>query len=201
MLYSIENVEDLELSNELVSLESQVEAVRLQGKLDKQKFHEDMKKVFEPVTKFIKDISEEITENMTENSNENNKTKENLNNKRPEIMNDRGILASCLTFLLSKSINPEDTSHVKLVKDPSLKRVNSLLIENSIPINLHDNLLTFRDTGKVFELKGELLKMIVNKNYNVGLASSADKRLLYDFAKEMHFDITGIGNKSTGEHL
>ena len=39
--------------------------------------------------------------------------------------------------------------------------------------------------------------MINNKNYNVDLASLADKKLMYDFAKEMHFDTKAQGNKST----
>ena len=58
-------------------------------------------------------------------------------------------------------------------------------------------MLTFRDTNKVFELKGDLLKMITNKNCNVGLASLADKKLMYNFAKEMHFDTKAQSNKST----
>ena len=57
-------------------------------------------------------------------------------------------------------------------------------------------MLTFRDTGKEFELKGELLKMITNKNYNVDLASVQDKKLMYDFAKEMNFDSKALSNKS-----
>ena len=39
--------------------------------------------------------------------------------------------------------------------------------------------------------------MITNKNYNVDFASLADKKLLYDFAKEMNFDLTATGKKST----
>ena len=39
--------------------------------------------------------------------------------------------------------------------------------------------------------------MITNKNYNVDLANLADKKLMYDFAKEMHFDTKAQGNKST----
>ena len=58
-------------------------------------------------------------------------------------------------------------------------------------------MLTFRDTGKEFELKGHLLKMITNKNYNVNIASLQDKKLLYDFAKEMIIDTKTLGNKST----
>ena len=72
-----------------------------------------------------------------------------------------------------------------------------MLIKNTIPITLHDNLLTFLDTNKLFELKGDLLKMITKKNYIVNLASLADKKLMYDIAKEMNFDTKALGNNST----
>ena len=84
---------------------------------------------------------------------------------------------------LSKISNPYNTSQYKLVKESNSNRVNELLIHNSIPITLFNNLLTFRDTGKEFELRGHLLKMITIKNYN-----AADKKLMYDFAKEIIFD-------------
>ena len=104
MLYAIKNIDDLENLNELVSLESQVKAVRLQDKLGKQNFHEDMKKVFELVTKTLEKTSLDITKTMTENSIENNQALENLNNKFLEIMNDRGILASYLMSPSFKSL-------------------------------------------------------------------------------------------------
>ena len=197
MLYSIKDREDLENLEELVSLESQVKAVRLQDKLGKQNFHEDMKKVFEPVTKSLENTSQDITKAITETSMKNNQAIENLNNKLLEIMNDRGIIASYLLSPLSKITNPKITSQFKIVKDSNSNRVNDLLIHNTIPITLHDNLLTFRDTGREFELKGDLLKMITNKNYNVDLASLQNKKLMYDFAKEMNFDTKALGNKST----
>ena len=112
-------------------------------------------------------------------------------------MNDRGILASYLMSPLSKITNPENSTQFRLVKDHNSNRINDLLIKNTIPNPLHDNLLTFRDTNKVFGLKGDLLKMITNKNYNVNLASLADKKIMYDFAKEMHFDTKAQGDKST----
>ena len=58
-------------------------------------------------------------------------------------------------------------------------------------------MLTFRDTGKEFELKGDLLKIITNKNYNIDLASLSDKKLIFDFAKQMNFDLKAQGNKAT----
>ena len=46
MLYSIKDRQDLEKLKELVSLQDQVKALRLQDKLGKQNFHQDMKKLF-----------------------------------------------------------------------------------------------------------------------------------------------------------
>ena len=81
-------------------------------------------------------------------------------------------------------------------KDSNSNRVNDLKINKTIPITLYNNMLSFRDTGKEFELKGNLLKMVTNKNYNVDLASLQDKKLMYHFAKEMNFDTKALGNKS-----
>ena len=111
--------EDLEILEELVSLQSQVKAVRLQDKLGKQNFHEDMKKVFEPVTKSLENTSQDITKTIMETSIKNNRAIENLNNKLLEIMNDRGILASYLMSPLSKITNPENSTQFNLVKDSS----------------------------------------------------------------------------------
>ena len=197
MLFAINNREDLDKLEELASLQDQVKVDRLQDKLGKQNFHEDMKKVFEPVTKSLENTSENLTKAITESSKENNLVLEKLNNKLLEIMNDRGILATYLMSPLSKVTNPENTTQFKLVKDANSNRVNDLNINNSIPITLYNNMITFRDTGKEFELQGDLLKMITNKNYNVDLASLSDKKLMYDFAKQMHFDVKKIGNKST----
>ena len=196
MLYSTKDREDLQNLNELVSLQNQVKAVRLQDKLGKQNFHEDMK-VFEPVTKSLENTSQDITKTITETSIKNNQAIENLNNKLLEIMNDRGIIASYLLSPLAKVTNPENSTQFKLVKDSNSNRVNDLKINKSIPITLYNNMLTFRDSGKVSELKGDLLEMITNKNYNVDPASLADKKLMYDFAKEINFDLKAVGKKST----
>ena len=196
MLFAINNREDLDKLEELASLQDQVKAVRLQDKLGKQNFHEDMKRVFEPVTKSPENTSQDITKTITETSIKNNQAIENLNNKLLELMNDRGIIASYLISRLSKITNPDDTSQFKLVKHSSTNRINDLKIHNSIPITLHDNFLTFRDSGRMFELKGDLLEMITNSKYNVDLSSLADKKLMYDFAKEMNFDMKAQGNKS-----
>ena len=58
-------------------------------------------------------------------------------------------------------------------------------------------MLIFRDIGDEFELKGDLLKMTTNKNYNVDLARLSDKKIMYAFAKEMNFDVKVLGRYST----
>ena len=163
-MFPIKNIEDLQDLSELVSIENQVEFVKLQDKLGKQNFLEDMKKVFEPVTKSLEKTSQDISKTIMEASNNNDEALKNLNNKLLEIMNDRDVLATYLMSPLSKITNPENATQFKLVKDSSSNRVNDLWIHNTIPITLHDNLLTFRDTGKTFELKVDLLNILTNKN-------------------------------------
>ena len=134
MLSPIKDRKDSKELEELASLQNQVKVVRLQDKFCKQNFIDDLMKVFEPVTKSIKDVSEEVTKTITENSINNNKALEKLNNKLLEKLNDRRILASYLTSPLSKITNPENTTQFKIVKDSSSNRVNDLLINNSILI-------------------------------------------------------------------
>ena len=166
----------MENLEELVSLQNQVKVVKLQDKLGEQNFHEDMKKVFEPVSKSLENTSEILTKAITDSSIKNNQAIENINNNLLEIMNDRGILATYLMSPLSKITNPENSSQFKLLKDSSSNRVNDLKINKTIPITLYGNMLTFRDTNKQFELKGDLLEMITNSKFNVDIASLSDKK-------------------------
>ena len=129
-----------------------------------------MKKVFEPFTKSLANTSHDITKTIPETSFENNQTTGILNNKLKEIMNDRVIIASYLLSPLAQITNPENSTQFKLVKTSSSNRVNDLKKHNTIPITLHDSLLEFRDSGKVFEMIGGLLEMITNKNYYVDFA-------------------------------
>ena len=109
-MFPIKDREDLEKLNELASLQDQVKAVRLQDKLGKQNFREDMKKAFEPMTDAIKNTSENITKTLTEISINNNKAIENLNEKILELMNDKGMIAPYLASFLANLSKPENKS-------------------------------------------------------------------------------------------
>ena len=96
-MYSIENRDDLEKLNVLNSLQNQVKALRLRNELVKRNFPEDMKKVFEPVTNSIKNVSEDGTRTMMESSKENNKAPENFNDRVLEI--NVGVIFVTLLFI------------------------------------------------------------------------------------------------------
>ena len=57
-------------------------------------------------------------------------------------------------------------------------------------------MLTFLDTDKKFEIKGNLLKMMTNRNNNIDNANLSDKKLKFEFAKGRYFDEKASGNKS-----
>ena len=197
MLFPIKDREDLEKLNDLVSLQDQVKVVRLQDKLGKQNFHEDMKKVFEPMTDTIKDVSENITKTITETSNKNTKAISDLNEKVLELMDEKGLIAPYLTSSLVEVFKKDNKSQFRLRKDPNSSKMNDFLIHGTIPVTIFSNMITFRDSNKSFRLEGDLLKTITNHKFNTDNSSQQDKKLIYEFAKEMNYDTKSTGRPST----
>ena len=197
MLFPIKDREDLEKLNDLASLQDQVKVVRLQDKLGRQNFHEDMKKVFEPVTDSIKDVSENVTKAITETSNKNTKAISDLNEKVLELMDEKGLIAPYLTSSLVEVFKKDNKSQFRLRKDPNSTKMNDFLIHGTIPVTIFSNMITFRDSNKSFRLEGDLLKTITNHKFNADNSSQQDKKLIYEFAKEMNYDTKSTGRPST----
>ena len=197
MLFPIRKVEDLQNLNDAVSLQNQVKIVRLQDKLGEQNFHEDMTKVFEPLTDTLKKTSENITKTITENSMNNNKAIENLYEKILELMNDKGLIAPYLTTSLVEVFKKDNKSQFRLRKDPNSSKMNDFLIHGTIPVTIFSIMIVFRDSNKSFRLEGDILKVITNHKFNVDHSSPQDKKLIYQFAKEMNYDIKSTGRPST----
>ena len=193
MLYPNKNIEDLQKLIDLVSLENKVNEIRLQDWLGRQNYHEDSKKLFKPMTDAIKNTSENITNTLTENSINNNKAIEKLNEKILELMDEKGMIAPCLTSSLVNLFKPENKSQFRLRKDPNSTKMDDFLIHRGIPVTLFSNMITFRDSIKSFKLEGDLLKLITDYKFNADYSSPQDKKLIYEFAKEMNYDIKSIG--------
>ena len=196
MLYPIKNVEDLQKLDEAVWLQNQVNEVRLQNKLGDQNFHENMNKLFKPMTDELKNTSEKITRTLTENSINNNKAIENLNEKILELMNDKGLIAPYLTTPLVEVFKKDNKSQFRLRKDPNSTKMNDFLIHGNIPVTIFSNMITFRGSNKTFRLEGALLKVITNYKFNIDHSSPQDKKLIYEFAKEMNYDTKSTGRPS-----
>ena len=195
MTFPVRNVEDLQNLNEAVSLQNQVKVVRLQDKLGKQNFHEDLKEVYEQLTNTLKNTSENITKTITESSINNNKAISDFE-KFLELMNDNGMIAP---YLASSSVNlfkPENKSQFRLRKEPNSTKMNNFLIHGNMSVTLFSNMITFRDSNKSFRLEGDLLKLITNYKFNVDHSSPQDKKLIYEFAKEMNYDAKSTGQPS-----
>ena len=197
MLFPIKNKEDLENLKEAVSLQNEVKVVRLQDKLGEQNFHENMEKVFGPLTDTLKKTSENITKTITENSINNNKAIENLNEKILELMNDNGMIASYLALPLVEVFRKDNRSQFRIRKDPNSTKLNDFLIHGTVPVTIFSNMITFRDSNKSFRLEGDLLKVITNYKFNVDHSNPQDKKIIYGFAKEMKYDTKSTGRPST----
>ena len=193
MLFPIKDREDLEKLKELATLLNQVKAVRLQDKLGKQNFHEDMKNLYEPLTDTIKNVSENIAKTLTKNSINNNKAIENLKEKVLELMNDKGLIAPYIASSLVEVFKSDNKSQFRIRKDHNSTKMKDFLIHGQIPFTIFSNMLTFRDTNKTFSLEGYLLKVMTTYKFNVDHPNQQDRKIIYEFAKEMNYDVKSIG--------
>ena len=196
MLYPIKNIEDLQKLDKAVSLQNQVNEVRVQDNLGPQNYHEVAKKFFKPMTDELKNTSEKITKTITESSINNNEAIENLNEKFLELMNDKGLIAPLLTSALVNVFKPENKSQFRLRKDPNSTKFNNFLIHRCIPVTLFSNMITFRDSKNSFKFEGDVLKLITNYKFNADHSSAQDKKLIYEFAKKMNYNTKSIGRPS-----
>ena len=122
-----------------------------------------MKKVYEPLTNTIKNVSENISKTLTESSIDNNKAIENLNEKVLESMNDKALVDSSLLEVLKT----DNKGQLRLIKDPNSIKTNDFSINENVPVTIFNNMLNFRDTNKIFKLEGDLLEVMSNNKFNV----------------------------------
>ena len=73
--------------------------------------------------------------------------------------------------------------------------MKDFLIKEGIPVTLFSNMLLFRDSSKFFKLDGDLLKTMTNYDFNVSHSDLKDQKLIYEFGKEMNFNIKQKGRK------
>ena len=110
-------------------------------------------------------------------------------------MNDNGLIAPYPASSLVNLFRPENKSQFRL-EDLNSTKMKDFLIHRGIPVTLYSNIITFRYSNKSFKLEGDLLKLITNYKFNADHSSPQDKKLIYEFAKEMNCDTKSIGRPS-----
>ena len=60
-------------------------------------------------------------------------------------------------------------------------------------------MLTFRDSNKSFKLDGDLLEILTNYDFNVDHSNQQDRKTVYEFRREINFNIEQKGRKSKRE--
>ena len=169
----------------------------MQDKLGKRNFHENGKKLYELPTDTIKNTSEKLTKTITETSIKNNKGISDVKEKVSELINDTGIIAPYLACSLVNLFIPENKSQFKLKKDLNSTRMNDFLMNTSLPVTLYSIFLTSTDTNRSFKLNGDLLKTMTKYKLNVDHSNSQDRKLIFEFGKELKFDFQRVGRTST----
>ena len=106
------------------------------------------------------------------------------------------MIAPYFASSLVNLLKPANKSQFRLIKDSNSTKMNDFLIHVNLPVSLHSNTMTFRDSKKTFKLDGDLLKVVTNYKFNADHSSPEDKKLIYEFAKEMNFDTKSTGRQS-----
>ena len=57
-------------------------------------------------------------------------------------------------------------------------------------------MLSFRDTKKVFKIEGDLYKVITDYKFNVDHSNQQDRKIIYEFGKEMKYKLKNKGRPS-----
>ena len=69
-----------------------------------------------------------------------------------------------------------------------------VLMKRSIPVTIYSSMLFFTHSNKPFILDGDLLKAITKYKFSVTHSNPQDQKLIYQFRREMNFDINLIAH-------
>ena len=103
------------------------------------------------------------------------------------------IIDGYLIRLFAHLINEEDKGHFRLNDDPIGNGYDFKIDVEKLTIQVDS--FIFEERCKVLTLKGDLLRMIIEYEFNE--PSSPNAKIPIDFLDEMNFDQHASGNKST----
>ena len=106
------------------------------------------------------------------------------------------MIAPYLASSLVNLFTPEIKSQFRSRKDLYSTKMIYFLIHGNTSVSLYSNMIFFRDSNKSLQQDGDQSKLIKNFKFNADHSSPQDKKLIYEFAKEMNYDTKSIGRPS-----
>ena len=107
-------------------------------------------------------------------------------------MNDKGLIDSSRIEVLKS----DNKGQFRLIKDLNSNKPNDFLVIEKVPVTIFINMLTFRDTNKVFKLEGDLYKVITDYKFNVDNSNKQNRQINYEFGKERKYKLKNKGRPS-----
>ena len=211
MIYTPNNFEEYEELNEIIQSKKQVKALKLKKKLDKQGFHYDMEKVFEPVTETVKEQTKATKEQSEKQIKASEKQIKAIQGQTEAIQEQTDDL-KCV-FKDIENLHKQDIVIIKslanVVNSSIVQSIANLTSEKEksqfhlIPINLdkgifsmndnrvqiHENMLAFLDTGKTYTLTPNLLYFITHTSFQGENLEEYDPYVIYTFLVDMNYDL------------
>ena len=122
----------------------------------------------------------------------------NVHVKALELMNKNGVIHSSLIRPIAKLLVPTNKSLFRLYDDPDSDNWKDYEM-NGEKVTIYDEKLVFKNSGKTFTLRCDVLKKITDYKFNT--TDSPDAKLIMDFMDAMHFDIRSSGRSLRDRNL
>ena len=115
-----------------------------------------------------------------------------------DLMNKKGVNDSRLSRPIAKLLVPTNKGQFWIYDDPDNGKWNDYIL-NGGKFTIYGDKLVFENSGKIFTLRGDVMKMITNYIFNT--THSPDAKPIIDFMDDIRFDIYARGKSSRDRNL
>ena len=160
-------------------------------KMGKQGLHCNIKEIFEPITKAVTDGNQKLHEETSCNTKSFEELDEsNVHIKALELMNKNRIIHSSLIRPIAKLLEPTIKSQFRIHDDPDSDNWKDYIMKGE-KVTIYETELVFKNSAKIFTLRGDVLKKITDYIFNT--KDSTEAKLFMDLVGEMHSSIHSGG--------
>ena len=122
----------------------------------------------------------------------------NVHVKILELLNKNGIIQWSLITPKEKLLVLTNGSQFRLYHDPDSDKWNDLVM-NGEKVTKYDDKIFFKNSGKIFALRGDVLKLNTDDKFNT--TNSPDGKPIIEFMDEIRFDVHARGKNLRDKNL